>query len=133
MDIIEKIFKLKENNTNIKTELLAGLTTFFTMSYLFILSPKILEYAGLNFASTITVTALIAFIGSSLMAFLANKPYAVAPFLGETAFIAFTVVGTLGFSVKTALAAIAICGLILLIMTLTNIRTYNGAFDDFVD
>ncbi len=124
MDIIEKIFKLKENNTNIKTELLAGLTTFFTMSYLFILSPKILEYAGLNFASTITVTALIAFIGSSLMAFLANKPYAVAPFLGETAFIAFTVVGTLGFSVKTALAAIAICGLILLIMTLTNIRTY---------
>lgn len=124
MDIIEKLFKLKENNTCIKTELLAGLTTFFTMSYLFILSPKILEYAGLNFASTITVTALIAFIGSCLMAFIANKPYAVAPFLGETAFISFTIVGTLGFSVKTALAAITICGLFLLLMTLTNIRTY---------
>lgn len=124
MEIIEKIFKLKENNTDIKTELLAGLTTFFTMSYLFILSPKILEFAGLNFASTITVTALIAFIGSFLMAFIANKPYAVAPFLGETAFIAFTIVRTLGFSVKTALAAISICGLLLLLMTLTNIRTY---------
>ena len=124
MEFIEKLFKLKENNTDIKTEILAGLTTFFTMSYLFILSPKILEYAGLNFASTITVTALIAFIGSFLMAFIANKPYAVAPFLGETAFIAFTVVGTLGFSVKIALAAIAVCGLILLIMTITNIRTY---------
>lgn len=124
MELIEKIFKLKENDTNVKTELLAGLTTFFTMSYLLILSPKILEYAGLNFSSTITVTALIAFIGSMLMAFIANKPYAVAPFLGETAFIAFTVVGALGFSVKTAFAAIAICGVILLIMTLTNIRTY---------
>lgn len=124
MELIEKLFKLKENNTTIKTEILAGVTTFFTMSYLLILSPKILEYAGLNFSATITVTALIAFIGSLLMAFIANKPYAVAPFLGETAFISFTVVGALGFSVKTALAAIAICGVLLLIMTLTNIRTY---------
>lgn len=124
MELVEKLFKLKENNTNIKTELLAGVTTFFTMSYLLILSPKILEYAGLDFSATITVTALIAFIGSFLMAFIANKPYAVAPFLGETAFISFTVVGALGFSVKTALAAIAICGVLLLIMTLSNIRTY---------
>lgn len=124
MCIIDKIFKLKENNTNITTELLAGLTTFFTMSYLFVLSPKILEYAGLNFGSTITVTALIAFIGSLLMAFIANKPFAVAPFLGETAFISYTLVNSLGFSIKTALAALVICGIVLLIMTLTNIRTY---------
>lgn len=124
MEIIEKLFKLKENNTSITTELLAGLTTFFTMSYLFVLSPKILEYAGLDFGSTITVTALIAFIGSLMMAFIANKPFAVAPFLGETAFIAYTLVGSLGFSIKTALAALVICGIALLIMTLTNIRTY---------
>lgn len=124
MELVEKLFKLKENNTTVKTELLAGVTTFFTMSYLLILSPKILEYAGLNFSATITVTALIAFIGSFLMAFIANKPYAVAPFLGETAFISYTVVGALGFSVKTALAAIAICGVLLLIMTLSNVRTY---------
>lgn len=124
MNFFEKIFKLKENNTNIKTELLAGLTTFFTMSYLFILSPKILATAGLDFASTLTVTALFIFIGSTIMGLLANKPYAVAPFLGETAFIAFTICASLGFSIKTALAAIVICGIILLFMTLTNIRTY---------
>ncbi len=124
MELIQKIFKLKENNTNITTELLAGLTTFFTMSYLFVLSPKILAAAGLDFGSTITVTALIAFIGSLLMAFIANKPFAVAPFLGETAFISYTLVNSLGFSIKTALAALVICGIALLIMTLTNIRTY---------
>ena len=124
MNILEKTFKLSENHTSIKTELLAGLTTFFTMSYLLVLSPKILEYTGLEFGSTITVTALIVFICSIVMALIANKPYAVAPFLGETAFISFTIVGTLGFSIKTALASILISGIILLIMTLTNIRTY---------
>jgi AGZA family xanthine/uracil permease-like MFS transporter len=67
------IFKLKENNTTIKTEIIAGFTTFFTMSYLLILSPKILEFAGLDFGSTLTVTALFVFIASTLMAFIANK------------------------------------------------------------
>ena len=74
MNFIENIFKIKENNTTVKTEILAGITTFFTMSYLYVLSPKILENAGLEFGSTLTVTALIAFIGSILMAFIANKP-----------------------------------------------------------
>ncbi len=124
ISFIENIFKIKENNTTVKTEILAGLTTFFTMSYLFVLSPKILENAGLEFGSTLTVTALIVFIGSMLMAFIANKPYAVAPFLGETAFVAYTLVGVLGFSIKTVLAAITACGVILLFMTLTNIREY---------
>lgn len=124
MNFIEKIFKLRENETTIKTEVLAGLTTFFIMSYLLILSPKILETAGLPFGSTLTITALVIFIGSLLMAFIANRPYAVAPFLGETAFISFTIVGALGFSIKTALAAITLCGILLLLMTLTNIRTY---------
>lgn len=124
MNYLEQIFKLKENNSCIKTELLAGLTTFFTMSYLYILSPKILESAGMDFGSTLTVTAFVVFIGSTLMAFIANKPYAVAPFIGETAFISFTIVSTLGFSIKTAFASIALCGVLLLIMTLTNIRTY---------
>lgn len=124
MYYFERIFKLKENNTNIKTEILAGLTTFFTMSYLFVLSPKLLEAAGLNLESTITVTGLIIFICSTIMAFIANKPYAVGPFLGETAFISFTIVNALGFSIKTAFAAIFICGIILLFLTLFNIRTY---------
>jgi len=124
MNIAEKIFKLKEYNTNIKTEVIAGLTTFFTMSYLFVLSPKILENAGLDFGVTLTITALVVFIGSTLMALIANKPYAVAPLLGETAFIAYTICLSLGFSIKTAFAAIVVCGILLFIMTLTNIRTY---------
>lgn len=124
MDILEKLFKLHQNETNIKTEIIAGLTTFFTMSYLLVLSPKLLEYSGLELGSSLTITALIVFICSIIMALIANKPYVVAPFLGETAFIAFTIVGNLGFSIKTALASIFISGIILLFMTLSNIRTY---------
>ncbi len=124
MDSLEKLFKLHQNGTNIKTEIIAGLTTFFTMSYLLVLSPKLLEYSGLELGSSLTITALIVFMCSIIMALIANKPYAVAPFLGETAFIAFTIVGNLGFSIKTALASIFISGIILLFMTLSNIRTY---------
>lgn len=124
MDIIEKQFRFKENNTNIKTEFFAGLTTFFTMSYLFILSPKILEQAGLNFNVTLTITCLLVFIGSILMGLIANKPYAVAPFLGETAFISYTLVNSMGFSIKTAFAAILISGLLLLLLTIFNVRTF---------
>lgn len=124
MNLTEKIFHLKENKTNIKTEILAGFTTFFTMSYLLVLSPKLLEAAGMNQGSSLTVTAIIVFICSFLMAFIANKPYAVAPLLGETAFIAYTICSNLGFSVQTALTGIFICGLLLLLMTLTNIREY---------
>ncbi len=122
--MINKIFKLEENNTNIKTEITAGLTTFFTMSYLFVISPKLLLFAGLDFETSISVTALVVFIGSLLMGLYANKPYAVAPFLGETAFIAYTLTGTLGLSIKSALAAISFCGIILLLMTLFNFRIW---------
>ena len=111
MEFLEKIFKLEEQGTTAKTELLAGLTTFFTMSYLLILSPKLLEYTGLDFSSTLTVTALVVFFCSIIMAFVANRPYAVAPFLGETAFISLTVVSSLGFSIKTAFATILMISL----------------------
>lgn len=124
MELLEKIFKLKENNTNVKTEILAGLTTFFTMSYLFILTPKILATTGLDFTSTLTATGLFIFLTSVFMGLYANKPYAVAPFLGETAFIAFTVCAGLGFSINTALGAILVCGIILLFLSIFNIRAY---------
>ena len=124
MEILERVFKLKQNNTSVKTEFFSGLTTFFTMSYLFILSPKLLEAAGMDFASSITVTALVVFICSCLMAFISNKPYAAAPFIGETAFASITVVGALGFPIKTVFTSLFITGIILLIMTLTNVRTY---------
>lgn len=122
--LLEKIFKFEQNKTDIKTELFAGLTTFFTMSYLFVLSPKILEQAGLDFGITLTVTGLVVFIGCLFMGLIANKPYALAPLVGETAFIVYTVVNALGFSLKTAFAAIMLCGFVLLLMTLLNIRTY---------
>ena len=122
MELIEKIFKLKENNTNIKTELTAGLTTFFTMSYLFVLSPKILSSTGLNFETTLTITAILVFIGSIFMGLFANKPYAVAPFLGETAFLAYVIAPK--FSINICFTAILICGLLLFLMTVFNLRTY---------
>lgn len=124
MSLLEKIFKFKENNTNIKTELFAGLTTFFTMSYLFVLSPKILEHAGLDFNITLTVTGLVVFLSCLAMGLIANKPYALAPFIGETAFISYTMVSTQGFSIKSAFSAIFICGIVLFFMTLFNFRTY---------
>ena len=124
MNFLTKLFKFEENNTNFKTELLAGLTTFFTMSYLIILSPKILQTTGLDFNATLTITAILVFIFSVLMGLYTNKPYAVAPFLGETAFIAYTVVGTLEFSINTAFGAIFICGILLLLMSLFNIREF---------
>ena len=118
------IFKLKDNNTTVKTEFIAGLTTFFTMSYLFVLSPKLLETAGLNFSASISVTGIVTFLSCLIMSLIANKPYAVAPLLGETAFISYTICNNLGFSVKTALASVFICGFLLLFMTLTNLREY---------
>ena len=124
MELLEKIFALKQNKTTVKTELLAGLTTFFTMSYLFVISPKILETTGSDFSVLVAVTALVTFLSSILMGFIGNKPYAVAPLLGETAFISYTVVGVMGYSLKTALAAIFLCGILLFFMTILNIRTY---------
>ena len=82
MELLEKIFALKQNKTTVKTELLAGLTTFFTMSYLFVISPKILETTGSDFSGLVVVTALVTFLSSILMGFIGNKPYAVAPLLG---------------------------------------------------
>ena len=122
MKYIEKLFKLKENGTDIKTELTAGLTTFFTMSYLFVLSPKILSSTGLNFNSVLAVTALFVFIGSVFMGLYANKPYAVAPFLGETAFLAYVIAPQ--FSIQGCFTAILICGIILFLMTIFNLREF---------
>lgn len=124
MIFLENVFKIKENRTNIKTELFAGLTTFFTMSYLFVLSPKILEKAGLDFGITLTVTGIVVFLSCIYMGLIANKPYALAPFIGETAFISYTMVNNLGFSIRTAFAAILISGILLLLMTIFNLRTY---------
>lgn len=119
---MEKFFKLKENNTNVKTELMAGLTTFLTMAYIIFVNPSILELTGMDRGAVFVATILAAAIGTFVMAFVANVPFAQAPGMGLNAFFTFTVVFALGFTWQQALGMVFICGLINILITVTNIR-----------
>lgn len=121
---MENFFKLKELNTTLKTEILAGITTFATMSYIIVVNPKILAAAGMPFGASMTATILAAFLGCMIMGFYVNKPFAVAPYMGENAFIAYTVVLALGFQWQTALGAIFLSGLIFFFLTLIKLRPW---------
>lgn len=121
---MEKFFKLKELNTNIKTEILAGITTFITMSYILIVNPKILAAAGMPFEASLAATILASFLGCMLMGLYAKRPFAVAPYIGEVAFVAYTVVLALGFTWQSALGAIFISGFVFFILTLIKIRPW---------
>ncbi len=122
--MMTKYFKLKELQTNVKQEIIAGTTTFITMAYIIIVNPKILEIAGIPFAPSMIATILTAFLGTLLMGFYARRPFAIAPYMGENAFVAFTVVKVLGYTWQTALGAIFVSGLIFAVLTLLNIRTW---------
>lgn len=119
---MEKFFKLKENNTSVKTEMLAGLTTFLTMAYIIFVNPAILSQTGMDKGAVFVATILAAAIGTFIMGFVANVPFAQAPGMGLNAFFTFTVVFGLGFSWQQALAMVFICGLINILITVTNIR-----------
>ena len=119
---MEKLFKLKEHKTNIRTELLAGLTTFLTMAYILIVNPLMLSDAGMDFGAVFTATALSSAIATLVMAFMANLPFALAPGMGLNAFFVYTVVITMGYSWEMALAAVFIEGIIFIILTMFNIR-----------
>lgn len=119
---MEKIFKLKENGTTVRTELVAGLTTFMTMAYILAVNPSILSASGMNPNAILTATALSAFIGCTVMALLANYPFALAPGLGLNAFFAYTICGTMGYSWQFALFAVFIEGLVFIVLSLTNVR-----------
>lgn len=119
---MEKIFKLKENNTTIKTEILAGVSTFLTMAYIIFLCPDILSLTGMDFNSVFVATILAAIIGCLIMGFYANVPYALAPGLGLASLFTYTVCFTLGFSWEQSLAMVFICGIINFIITITRIR-----------
>lgn len=93
---LDKIFHLKENNTNVKTEILAGVTTFMTMAYILAVNPNILAEAGMDHGAVFTATALVAFIGTLCMAIFANYPFALAPGMGLNAYFAYTVVLQMG-------------------------------------
>ena len=120
--MLEKVFKLKENSTNIKTELLAGLTTFLTMSYILAVNPSILSKTGMPFTGVLTATVLVASLSSILMGLMANLPYALAPGMGINAFFTFTMVLTLKLPWQTALGAVFVSGIIFLLMTVFKIR-----------
>ena len=120
--MLEKVFKLKENNTTVRTEVIAGITTFMTMAYILAVNPSILSESGMDKNAILMATALSAFIGTLVMAFLANYPFALAPGLGLNAYFAYTVCGRMGYSWHVALLAVFIEGLIFIVLSLTNVR-----------
>ena len=95
---MERIFKLKENGTTVKTEVIAGITTFMTMAYILAVNPNMLSAAGMDSTAVLIATCLASFIGTMAMALLANYPFALAPGMGLNAYFAFTVCGIMGYS-----------------------------------
>lgn len=120
--MLEKIFKLKQNKTTVRTELVAGVITFLTMSYILVVNPNILSAAGMDRAALFTATALASLLGTLFMAFIPNLPIAQAPGMGLNSFFAFSVVIGLGYSWQMALTAVFIQGIIFLILTFFNVR-----------
>ena len=120
--MLEKLFKLKENKTNVKTEVIAGITTFMTMAYILAVNPAILAESGMDKNAILMATALAAFVGTLAMALLANYPFALATGLGLNAYFAYTVCGTMGYSWQVALLAVFVEGLIFIVLSVTNIR-----------
>lgn len=120
--MIEKLFKLTENKTTVRTELMAGIITFLTMSYILIVNPNVLGATGMDKAALFTTTALATIIGTLLMALLANLPIAQGPGMGLNNFFAFTVVLTMGYTWQFALTAVFIEGLIFILLTFFNVR-----------
>lgn len=119
---MEKFFKLKENKTTVSTEVMAGVTTFFAMSYILFVNPTILSAAGMPFQAVFLATIIASVIGTLIMGLFANVPYAQAPGMGLNAFFTFTVVFGLGYTWQQALAMVFICGLINIFITVTRIR-----------
>ena len=119
---LEKIFHLKENKTDVRTEVIAGVTTFMTMAYILAVNPNILEASGMDRGAVFTATALSAFIATCLMALLSDYPFVLAPGMGLNAYFAYTVVLGMGYSWQQALAAVFVEGLIFILLSLTNVR-----------
>ena len=120
--MLEKVFKLKENHTDVKTEILAGITTFMTMAYILAVNPSILSAAGMDQGAVFTATALASLIGTLCMAAFANYPFALAPGMGLNAYFAYTVVIGMGYTWQYALTAVFAEGIIFILLSLTNVR-----------
>lgn len=120
--MLEKLFHLKENNTTVKTEILAGITSFMTMAYILAVNPSILAATGMDQGAVFTATALASLLGTLCMALFANYPFALAPGMGLNAYFAYTVVIGMGYSWQTALTAVFVEGVIFIILSVTNVR-----------
>lgn len=119
---LDKIFHLKENHTDVKTEVMAGITTFMTMAYILAVNPNILSASGMDRGAIFTATALSSFIATCLMALLSNYPFVLAPGMGLNAYFTYTVVLGMGYTWQQALAAVFAEGIIFILLSLTNVR-----------
>ncbi len=120
--MLEKLFKLKANNTTVKTELTAGLTTFMTMAYILAVNPSILSESGMDPTAVLLATCIASFIGSLCMGLMANLPFVLSAGMGLNAFFTYTVVLGFGYSWQIALMAVFVEGIIFIILSLTNVR-----------
>lgn len=120
--LLERVFHLSENGTSVKTEIMAGITTFMTMAYILAVNPAIMSAAGMDKGAVLTSTAIAGFLGTVLMAVFSNYPFALAPGMGLNAFFAFTVVKQMGYTWEMALAAVFVEGVIFIVLSLTNVR-----------
>ncbi|NTW49195.1 MAG: NCS2 family permease [Chlorobiales bacterium] len=121
---MKNYFAFDQYQTNFKQEIVAGFTTFVTMSYIIIVNPAILQAAGMPRDASMTATILTAIVGTLIMGFYAKRPFAIAPYMGENAFIAYTVVQSLGHSWQTALGAIFISGMLFALLTVLHLRSW---------
>ncbi|ABI38031.1 NCS2 family permease [Shewanella bicestrii] len=122
--MLEKLFKLKQNQTSLKQEAIAGLTTFMTMAYIIFVNPMMLADAGMDHGAVFVATCLAAAVGCIVMGVMANYPIALAPGMGLNAFFTYTVVGEMGYSWETALGAVFLSGICFLILSLVRIREW---------
>ena len=120
--MFERVFKLSQHNTNVKTEVMAGITTFMTMAYILAVNPSILGSTGMDSTAVLLATALASFVGTACMALMANLPFALSAGMGLNAYMAYTVVAGYGYSWQVALLAVFIEGLIFIVLSLTSVR-----------
>lgn len=120
--MLENLFKLKENNTSVKTEVIAGVTTFMTMAYILAVNPSVLSAAGMDPTAVLLATCIASFIGTLCMGLTANLPFVLSAGMGLNAYLAYTVVGMMGYHWQVALLAVFVEGLIFIVLSLTNVR-----------
>ena len=124
MSRLASYFQFEQHGTNLRREVVAGITTFVTMAYIVAVNPAILKSAGIPAGPSMVATIVVAIFGTLLMGFYANRPFAIAPYMGENAFIAFTVVQLLGYPWQAALAAVFFAGVLFVLLTVFRLRQY---------